>query len=261
MIDRVTTWSDFRDKWKGRQNVLLGGEVFPYRFPSPPLARVVDDVRQNEHARIVTGRPADKPEATSMTDSNYLDFRQVPVEEAVRSRVQLTHFEVNEFTGPGQVFEGLKPIFDHWYASLEAHGFGWSATQRAMFLSGPRSHTNYHMDGSYVLAWQILGRKRFCFTKDPDYWCNAEVRRKYSGRYDLMTRPADLTPDDVIEIEMQPGDVLWNVMLTPHWVYSLDETSYSLNLVHAGLTCDGELSDMGQELVEIRREREATRGM
>jgi hypothetical protein len=259
VIDTIATWDEFRQKWKGGQNILLRGEVFPYTYASPPLSQVIDAVRQNERARIVTGRRAERPEATSMTSSTYLEFRDLPIEEAVRAPVQLSHFEVNEFTAPGQVLEGLKEMFDDWYATLAAHGFSCTATQRAMFLSGPHSHTNYHIDGSYVLAWQILGRKRFCFTKDPERWCNREMRRQYSGRYDLMVRPADLTSDDIIEVEMQPGDVLWNSMMTPHWVYSLDETSYSLNLVHVGLRCDGELSAMGHELEQIRREREAVK--
>jgi hypothetical protein len=72
-----------------------------------------------------------------------------------------------------------------------------------------------------------------------------------------MPYPENITPDDVIECEMQPGDVLWNVMLTPHWVYSLDEPSYSFNLTHFDFRCDGDLSPVEEEVVEIRRERAA----
>jgi ribosomal protein L16 Arg81 hydroxylase len=126
-----------------------------------------------------------------------------------------------------------------------------------MFLSGPHSHTNYHFDSSYVLAWQVHGRKRFCFTRDPERWCGPEVRRRLADRYDQMTRPAGLGAEDVVEVEMRPGDVLWNVMLTPHWVYSLDETAYSFNLTHFGLRCDGRLSPVGRELEDIHRERDA----
>ncbi len=257
MVETVTRWSDFRRKWLARQNFLLGGEVFPFRFTPPPLAEVMEAVRRNERARIVTGRPADRPEATTVSSSTYLDFRDLPIEEAVRAPVQLSHFELGEFTGRGQVFEGLGDIFERWYASLSSHGFSWSQSQRAMFLSGPHSHTNYHFDSSHVLAWQVHGRKRFCFTKDPERWCGANVRRQQADRYDLMTRPAGLGADDIVEVEMHPGDMLWNVMLTPHWVYSLDETAYSINVTHFDLRCDGLLSPTGRELEDIRREREA----
>lgn len=74
-----------------------------------------------------------------------------------------------------QNFERLKDMLERWYAALTSHGFSWSRSERAMFLSGPHSHTNYHFDSSYVLAWQIHGRKRFCFTKDPERWCNADL--------------------------------------------------------------------------------------
>jgi hypothetical protein len=218
---------------------------------------VVEAVRRNERARIVTGRAADRPEATSIASSTYLDFRKLPIDQAVRAPVQMSHFELNEFTRRGQVFEALGDIFELWYAALAVHGFSWTETQRAMFLSGPHSHTNYHFDSSYVLAWQIHGRKRFCFTRDPERWCGADVRRQQADKYDLMARPAGLREEDVVEVEMRPGDVLWNVMLTPHWVYSLDETAYSINMTHFGLRRDGELSPMGRELEDIRRGRTA----
>jgi hypothetical protein len=256
MIDVVTSWTGFREKWHARQNFLLAGDLFPFRFNSPPLAEVIEAVRQNERSRIVTGRPADRSEATSTTSSTYLDFRDLPIEEALHARVQMSHFELNEFTGPGQIFQGLGETIEGWYAALTSHGFSWSSSERAMFMSGPQSHTNYHFDSSYVLAWQIHGRKRFCFTKDPEHWCNADVRRLQADRYNLMTRPPGLGPNDIVEVEMKPGDVLWNVMLTPHWVYSLEESAYSFNITHWGLRCDGELSPIDGELSEIRRERE-----
>jgi len=71
-----------------------------------------------------------------------------------------------------------------------------------------------------------------------------------------MEMPAGLTPDDVVSWVMEPGDVLWNVMLTPHWVASDGATSYSFNLVHTGLRCDGRQSDVDREYDEIKRERE-----
>ena len=256
MIDVVTSWTEFRERWHDRQNFLLAGEVFPYRFDPPPLAEVIEAVRRNERSRIVTGRKADRSEATSTTSSTYQDYRDLPLEEAVHARVQMSHFELNEFTDRGKIFSGLKDILDRWYAALEAHGFAWSMSERAMFMSGPHSHTNYHFDSSHVLAWQVHGRKRFCFTKDPERWCDAEVRRVQADHYELMQRPADLGLDDIVEVEMKPGDVLWNVMLTPHWVYSLEEPSYSFNITHWGLRCDGELSPIDAELDGVHRERE-----
>jgi len=102
---------------------------------------------------------------------------------------------------------------------------------------------------------QVAGRKRFCWLKDPERWCSRETLQENADKYDGMTRPEGITPDDVIECEMEPGDVLWNMMLTPHWVYALDEPTYSFNLTHFDLACDGHVSPMEGVLREIRSER------
>ena len=54
---------------------------------------------------------------------------------------------------------------------------------------------------------------------------------------------------------MAPGDVLWNILLTPHYVYALDEPTYSFNLTHFDLRCDGKLSPADEMLKEIRLAR------
>lgn len=259
MIEVVSTWDEFRRAWDSRMNFILRGDVFPYTFTSPPLAEVIEAVRQNENARIVTGKKGNKPEATSMTSSTYLDFRDLPIEQAVNAQVQLSHFELNEFTGPGQIFEPLGPILEHWYKALAEHGFTVERTQRALFLSGPDSQSNYHMDGSYIVAWQIYGKKQWNWLKQQDRWCGPAVRREIAGHYDKMVMPEGLTPDDVVSWVMEPGDVLWNVMHTPHWVSSVGGTSYSFNLVHSGVRCDGRLSQAALEWEEIKRERELAR--
>jgi hypothetical protein len=251
----VTTWEEFREKWMGgagRQNFLLRGEVFPCHFESPPLQKILEEVCANESTRILrgVGSKEEKP-------GPYPDFDQLPLEQAVNAKALVAHFDAQDFAGPGQVFEGLGEIFDGWYGGLREHGFSWNepSAQRALFWSGPNCHSGYHYDSSYVLAWQVVGRKRFCWLKEPEKWCPYEVRRDNADFYDRMPCPEGITLDDVIECEMQPGDVLWNVMLTPHWVYSLDETCYSFNLTHFDFHCDGKASPIEEELSEIRRER------
>ena len=40
---------------------------------------------------------------------------------------------------------------------------------------------------------------------------------------------------------MQPGDLLWNQLLTPHWVTAgADKAAFSLNISHGGLRHRGE---------------------
>jgi len=251
-VAHVNTWEEFRRKWSSRQNFILGKQIFPFECKLPPLESVVDTIRKSPKARILKGKKAD---AVTIKEF-YPEFLDIPAAQAAHSPVQLSHFELLEFTGAGGIFHGMEKIFEQWYVSLTEHGFTWTQSQRAFFLSGPNCHTNYHFDSSYVLAWQLVGRKRFCWLKDPERWCPRAVRRD-ADLYDRMVRPPGITADDVIELEMNPGDVLWNVMLTPHWVYSLDETSYSFNITHFELACDGKLSPIDLELQEIRRERDA----
>jgi hypothetical protein len=152
MVTTANTWAEFRQHWSSRQNIILGKAIFPFQFNLPPLVNVVDSIRKSPKARILKGKKAD---AVALKEF-YPEFVGLPAEKAAHSPVQLSHFELREFTGPGGVFEGMNDVFEKWYASLTAHGFTWTDTQRAFFLSGPDCHTNYHYDSSYVLAWQLV---------------------------------------------------------------------------------------------------------
>lgn len=254
MVDMVTTWEQFRQDWSDLQNFFVGGEVLPYRLPSPSLEDVVDTIRRDEKTRIVTG---EKNKALVLKDIA-AEFRALPVAEAVQAKVQMSHFDIGRFTGPGQLLAGLEEILQQWQDALSQHGFTWTRFYPILFLSGPHSYTNYHIDYSHVLAIQVAGTKRFCWLKDPERWCPRQIRRNV-GIHEKVIKPEGLTADDVIEVDMGPGDVLWNTVLTPHWVYALDKTSYSINVAINDLRCDGQLSPMGIEVQEIMREREAAK--
>ena len=143
---------------------------------------------------------------------------------------------------------------DRWYEILTKHGFSWDSSQRILFLSGPNCNTGYHFDSSYVLAWQLVGVKRWYWLKEPERWCDKEVRRQQADRYDLMARPEGITPDDCHSFEMQPGDIFWNVMLTPHWVDAIGDATYSVNITHFHLRCEGRLSAIDIDHDNIQRD-------
>lgn len=265
-IEVVTSWDEFREKWTGdpgRQNFLLRGAMFPFQMQVSPLDEVLQALIENNTTRILKFRDIETTEdgSTLAPADSYNELRELPRSEmldaARQPGVAIAHFDACDLAARGQVFAGLNATFDQWYAKLEQHGFTYdtSGTQRACFYSAPHTNTSYHFDSSFVLVYQAVGRKCFCWLKDPDRWCSHDVLRQQADHYDLMVRPKGITPDDVIECEMGPGDVLWNVMLTPHWVYSLDEPTYSFNLTHFDLACEGELSPIGQALVQLRKER------
>jgi hypothetical protein len=54
---------------------------------------------------------------------------------------------------------------------------------------------------------------------------------------------------------MHPGDVLWNVLLTPHWVEAGEEVALSVNISHGGVRLHGKLFRHEQELEDHRRQQ------
>src|ERR1051325_9938404 len=52
MNAKITTWVEFKQRWDGVRNFLMGGECIPFEFRIPPLDRVVDLVRRDEMAEI-----------------------------------------------------------------------------------------------------------------------------------------------------------------------------------------------------------------
>ena len=254
-VEVVTTWDEFRRKWDSRQNFILRGEVFPFQIIPPGAREVVEALRRNEITRILHGRDCSSP--LDMTLHHFPEFRELSLDDAVSRRAALAHFDLRDFSGSDKPFDEILDVMEQWYRALADHGFEWSSTQRAIFLSGPHCHTPYHFDSSYVLAWQLVGTKRWSWLKEPERWCGHPVLLEQADRYEIMTKPLDIGPDDIVTADMHPGDVLWNVMLTPHWVDAFDETTYSINLTHFDLRCDGKFSDIDLELQEINKERAA----
>ena len=128
--------------------------------------------------------------------------------------------------------------------------FTWERCYPIIFISGAGCSTNYHMDFSHVLAWQIYGAKRFCGLKAPGRWAPWKTRVNYKN-YEL-TMPEAITPDDALCYDMKPGDVLWNALLTPHWVDASEGVAMSVNLSHGSIRLNGRLCPFEQELEDFR---------
>lgn len=238
----ASTWADVRRLWDGLHNFLLAGECVPFAFDMPPVEQVIDEIRRDPDARIVPGAKGDSLILTDVAE----DFRKIPIEKTVDMQFQMSHFKLPNFYGPGQLFHGFKQqVMDPWRKALADAGFTWTRCYPILFISGPGSATNYHMDRSHVIAWQRHGVKRFIGLKDPQRWAPLEDRMLPGGK---TVRSANLTEDELLAYEMAPGDVLWNVLLTPHWVEATDHVAYSINLSHGGLRLNGKLCPHEQEL-------------
>jgi hypothetical protein len=173
------------------------------------------------------------------------------MEEALESPFSLAHYQLSNFDQPGSVLYGFKEkVLDPWQEALRAAGFTWERCYPIVFISGPHCATNYHMDFSHVAAWQVYGHKRFCGLKSPGRWAPWKTRMSYSPQN--FQRPEALTEADALCYPMKPGDVLWNALLTPHWVEASEEAAMSINVSHGGLRLNGRLCPHEQELEDHR---------
>lgn len=243
----VRTWTEFQHRWGGVHNFLLGGECVPFAFALPPLDRVVEELRADDLARITPGTRGDRLQLDDMAAV----FRARPIDQALDQPFALAHFQLSRFDAPGRFLHGFRQqVLDPWRTALQTAGFTFERCYPIIFISGRGCATNYHMDLSHVLAWQVYGRKRFCGLKDPDRWAPHDVRVNYQPTG--FARPPALADDDALCYDMGPGDVLWNVLLTPHWVEAGDEVAVSINLSHGGIRYRGELCPHERELVAYR---------
>jgi hypothetical protein len=243
----VTSWDEFCDAWDGVHNFLMADECVPFSFDMPPLARVVSEMRDDPAARISPGIKGSKLLLEDIAEQ----FRATPVEEALAKPFGLAHFRLSVFDHPGGFLYGFQQqVLEPWEAALTKAGFTFDRCYPIIFISGPQSATNYHMDFSHVLAWQIYGQKRFCGLKAPGRWAPWRVRVNYSS--DSFERPLELKEEDELCYNMPPGSVLWNALLTPHWVEAGNEAAMSVNISHGGLRLHGRLCPFERELEDHR---------
>jgi hypothetical protein len=246
----VSNWAEFSQRWSGPRNFRLPGSLVDFDYAFPPIEQVIDEIRNDEEASIKGGlkatnldleiRPAD-------------EFRRLSMEHVMKSPFGLAHFNLNRFDAPGKFLDGFgDTVLRHWEDALRAAGFTWERCYPIIFISGRGSATNYHMDFSHVMAWQVYGTKRFCGLVDPDCWADKATRLNYKPG--AFPKPAEIREEDSLCYDMRPGEKLWNVLLTPHWVEAGDEPAMSINISHGGLRYHGELSPNEAELVAFQAE-------
>lgn len=252
----ITTWREFQKSWHGKQNFLMAGECVPFRFEMPPLEDVLDQIRQDPDARITPGSPGSALNLQSIAEA----FRALPMHEVVVSRFTMAHFKLANFYRRGELFfQFEEQVLDPWRRSLAAAGFTWTRCYPILFVSGPGCATNYHMDQSHVVAWQRYGTKTFNGLREPERRAPfAERMQSVEFSNQKTSRPEDLAEAEVLAYVMRPGAVLWNALLTPHWVEASEGVSYSLNLSHGGLRLHGKLCPHEEEL-EAWRSKQAQR--
>jgi len=245
----VSTWQEFETRWDGSVNFLLTGECRKaLKFDFPPIEQVVEEMRRDPGTGVASGAK----DRTLTNDDIKAEFLALPVEQALQRPFSMSHYRLGVFDAPGRFLYGFREtVLDPWKASLRDAGFTFDRCYPIIFLGGPKYSTNYHMDFSHVLPWQIYGTKRFCGLNDPDSWAPREMRVTYGPA--RLEMPSTITEADSLCHVMKPGDVLWNAFLTPHWIEASDTAAMSVNISHGGLRFDGRLCKHEQELEDFRQ--------
>lgn len=248
MHKTIGDWDGFRANWAGPRNFRIAPEMLPFDFAFPALNRIVDEVRADAEASIKSGRKASK---LDLNQDSPDAFRRRSIDDVMDGPFALAHFDIGRFDREGGFLDGFgAQVLDRWETLLRDNGYTWERAYPIIFISGKGSATNYHMDLSHVLAWQAYGTKRFCGLVDPDRWADHGTRVTYNpGK---LEKPAAIREEDSLCYDMRPGDKLWNVLLTPHWVEAGDEAAMSLNLSMGGLRLNGALSQNEEELEQYR---------
>ena len=238
----VSTWEGFRELWAGPLNLRMEGECRLPDYALPPLDDVIDQLRRDPDTRIWRGSPGNSLDKTDISDQ----FRRLPHDEAMRSGFQISHFKLTKFYEPGKMLCGFEDqCLLPWLCWLEEVGFTYERYYPIIFVSGCRCCTNFHVDPTNVLAWQIYGNKTWHGAKDPERWAPHETRMNWRN----TSRPPGMKPEHLLAHEMGPGDMLWNAMLTPHWVDGgIGEPGMSINIAIDGLRLSGQLCSHEQEL-------------
>ena len=240
------TADDFRQFWNGERNFLIDSELFKFEIPLRSVEEVIDILRRDSEARIQF-----LDDSLSDAEQNALveKFKTAPIEKAVEMPISLAHFHLQNFYGAGQFLEHFQEcVMVPWRTFLSQLGFTWQRCYPIIFLSGKGCSSTYHADSSHVLAWQVYGEKHFHGFLEPE---KREPVQKLVESRTGVTRIdiPQIDPADILTYDMQPGDLLWNQLLTPHWVDAgEDEVAMSFNISHGGVAYRGEFCPNEQVL-------------
>jgi hypothetical protein len=234
----ATTPDDFVDHFGQKQNFLIGPQCIEFGLSFPPVEEVIDILRQDPASKVRAG------DELAADDAFCEWVRSAPLETVIdEGHFGLSNFELAAFYGPGQFLHRLQDeVMIPWRTLLASMGFTWQRCAPYIFISTAGVSSTYHADFSHVVAWQLEGEKTFNGFLDPDKY--APIHQNIvRGSFERTPKPPPYDPDDVLAYHMGPGDLLWNHLLTPHWVDAgKDRPAMSLNISHGLVRHRGQFS-------------------
>lgn len=231
MDDTARTVDEFRARWHTPPNFRLSGELAPLVKVFPNSLDVLEAVRKDPETRITFLETADR----AMRTARSLAFRTAPLDEVTTWPFRLVHFNLSRFYD-GLLREFQAQVMIPWRTFLSSQGFTWQRCAPALFISTGGASSTYHADSSHGLVWQIEGAKTFHSYLDPD--AVVPVDAAISGEITAEHPPPHAA--DCQSIRMEPGDLLWSHVLTPHWVSGETPLAMSLTISHGGLCHQGQ---------------------
>ncbi len=233
MTNSVGSTDEFRQRWDQPQNFLFDPAYVKLDMLWPSVEEIVDVLRRDEKTRIQF-MDKDKKEEQEMVEA----FKSLPIEEVMDWPFSLANFHLQRFYGKyGFLADFQDKVMIPWRTFLASQGLTWQRAYPILFLSGKGCASTYHVDVSHVLAWQIYGEKTFNSFKDPERFAPVDwlVDEKDKTKAILGSLP-DYGPEDILSFKMTPGALLWNQLLTPHWVLAGEEVAISVNISHGGIS-------------------------
>lgn len=240
------TSDDFYKWWHQDLNFVLDPQLFEFKMDMPPAEDIVDILRKDSDARVQF-----LSDELSEFEQNALaeEFKSTTIEKASEMSFALAHFYLQNFYGQGQFLHDFQQkVMIPWRMFLTELGFTWQRCYPIFFISGKGCSSTYHVDISHVLAWQVHGVKHFNGFQRPEEVLSVE--KAVNERNDIrQNTPLEHDRKDVLSYAMQPGDILWNQLLTPHWVVAGDDDiAVSVNISHGGVSYRGEFCPREQAL-------------
>jgi hypothetical protein len=234
MHQTVSSTAEFLREWDSRINFILEGECVPFTFSFPSTKCIVERLVEEENTTAIVGQLRKTTERENVVEN----FRSMSFDALMETSFQFRYPDVTLLDRPGDIFEGFTDqVLVPWKQYLVDNGFEWDRCYALARVSGPNTVTGYHMDRSNVLFWNVRGQKAFHGFTDPDRWVPIEqsVEKRAS-----QVMPENVVDEDVLSYAVGDNQLLWNHLMTPHWV-DAPELTFGINFSHGGLRHKGRL--------------------
>ena len=243
MHKTVSTTAEFLRTWDSRINFILNGACVPFSFAFPSTERIVERLLEEDLTTAIIGQSRDTSERQNVIE----DFRGMSHDDLMAQSFQFRYPDVTVLDRPGDLFEGFtEQVLIPWKQHLLDNGFEWDRCYALARVSGPNTCTGYHMDRSNVLFWNVRGRKVFHGFCEPDRW--APIKRAID-KSASQVMPENVLDEDVLSYQVGDNQLLWNHLMTPHWV-DAPELTFGINFSHGGLRHKGRLCRYEQHLYD-----------